>query len=109
MDFIAGLAAHYPQIPILTIQRLARLYGTLARDLLGEARNLSELGERFGADLTGREVDYLMEHEWAQTVEDILWRRTKLGLVMAPEDVARLTRYCKEKQGASPRISRASA
>jgi glycerol-3-phosphate dehydrogenase len=47
----------------------------------------------FGADLTQREVDYLVEHEWARTAEDVLWRRTKLGLRVGAGDKTRLDAY----------------
>ena len=61
--------------------------------LLGAARRMEDLGEVFGADLTRREVDYLVENEWARTAEDILWRRTKLGLRVGLNDKARLETY----------------
>ena len=57
-----------------------RLYGTRARALLGLRSRVADLGRHFGADLYEGEVRYLMEHEWARTAEDVLWRRTKLGL-----------------------------
>lgn len=73
--------------------RLVRLYGTKAWQILGGATALVELGANFGADLTAREVDYLMAVEWAQTVEDILWRRTKLGLELNERDIRALEAY----------------
>ena len=73
--------------------RLVHSYGTRARDLLGEAASLDALGEHFGADLYQTEVDYLVRHEWATEVEDILWRRSKLGLRFDQEGIARLTNY----------------
>ena len=57
-----------------------RGYGTEAAAMLDGARTAADLGERFGWDLTEREVRWLMEREWARTAEDVLWRRTKLGL-----------------------------
>ena len=60
--------------------RLVRSYGTEAATLLAGARTADDLGERFGWDLTAREVDWLIEREWARTAEDVLWRRSKLGL-----------------------------
>jgi glycerol-3-phosphate dehydrogenase len=77
---IAGLAARYPFLSAATCNRLARLYGTLAADMLGDARSPADLGRDFGAGLTEREVRWLMRHEWARTAKDVLWRRTKLGL-----------------------------
>ena len=61
-------------------ERMVRAYGTLIYDLLADASTLSDLGVDFGQGLTEREVAYLMENEWARTAEDVLWRRTKLGI-----------------------------
>jgi len=63
-------------------QRLVGAYGTRVADVLGEAKTQADLGPRFGAALTGAEVRYLMAREWARFPEDILWRRSKLGLTM---------------------------
>ena len=70
-----------------------RLYGTKARVILGKAQTLTDLGQHFGADLYRLEVDYLVAEEWARTAEDVLWRRTKLGLRVGAEDIAALDRY----------------
>jgi glycerol-3-phosphate dehydrogenase len=90
---VLKLQGAYAFLPPETARRLVRLYGTLARKALGEARTLADLGEDFGAGLTEMEVNYLIENEWAETVEDILWRRTKLGLKLGERDVAALERY----------------
>jgi glycerol-3-phosphate dehydrogenase len=87
------LGLDYPDMPRPLLKRLMRLYGTRARVLLGDRKSVSELGEHLGADLYGAEVDYLVAEEWARTAEDILWRRTKLGLRVGAEDVARLEGY----------------
>ncbi len=60
--------------------RLAHAYGTRVEKVLNNAARLDDLGECFGADLTAAEVRYLMQKEWAQTADDVLWRRSKLGL-----------------------------
>lgn len=91
--FVETLSADYPFLPAATARRLARAYGTRAGHVLGDARAPSDLGEIFGGDLTAREVDYLVRHEWARASDDILWRRSKLGLHMDREGVARLGRY----------------
>jgi glycerol-3-phosphate dehydrogenase len=73
--------------------RLARAYGTEARALLGRARSAAELGRDFGGGLCEREVRWLMEREWAQTADDILWRRSKLGLRAPPHTAGELSAY----------------
>ena len=77
---IGALAAEFPFLPAGTPRRLIRAYGTRAASVLGGARDRASLGIGFGADLFEREVDYLVREEWARTADDILWRRTKLGL-----------------------------
>ena len=76
----ADLARRYPFLAAPTARRLVRAYGTLAGEMLGDARSSADLGRVFGADLTQREVDWLVRHEWARTAQDVLWRRSKLGL-----------------------------
>lgn len=62
--------------------RLARRYGTLTDEVLGDAESATDLGASFGAGLSEREVVYLREREWAREPNDVLWRRTKCGLHM---------------------------
>ncbi len=57
-----------------------RAYGTRIDAILGNATSYADLGTRFGADLTAAEVRYLMNKEWAVDADDVLWRRSKLGL-----------------------------
>jgi glycerol-3-phosphate dehydrogenase len=78
----AQLQSAYPFLPARTVARLVRSYGTLAHDVLGDARQPGDLGRSFGAGLTERETEYLVRHEWASRPRDILWRRSKLGLHM---------------------------
>lgn len=66
------------------LRRLARRYGTRAQDLIAEAHSEKDLGEDVGGGLTAREIAYLKSEEWALTADDILWRRTKAGLHLAP-------------------------
>jgi glycerol-3-phosphate dehydrogenase len=63
------------------------------------------LGRDFGADLSEREVRYLMDHEWAQTAEDVLWRRSRLGLVATAAEAVALDEWMR----AQPRAAKASA
>jgi glycerol-3-phosphate dehydrogenase len=67
-------------------RRLVGAYGTSVRNILGDAREKADLGPAFGPELTGAEVRYLMRCEWARFPDDILWRRSKLGLTMQPGD-----------------------
>ncbi|MHA1565269.1 MAG: glycerol-3-phosphate dehydrogenase [Alphaproteobacteria bacterium] len=71
-------------------RRMVRAYGTRIWDLLGDAASATDLGLDFGCGLTGREVDYLMNQEWACTPEDVLWRRSKLGISMQPVQTKQL-------------------
>lgn len=87
---IRRLSSAYPFLAPDTCRRLVRTYGTLASDMLGDARCLEDLGEAFGGGLTAREVCYCVEREWARDVEDIVWRRTKLGLVLTSDQHRRL-------------------
>ena len=100
-DFdVRGLAAlanklqhDYPFLVAAHAQRLARAYGTRTTTLLGDARSMSDLGLDFGATLTAREVIYLIEHEWAVSAEDIVWRRSKLGLRLTTDQIAALDEW----------------
>jgi glycerol-3-phosphate dehydrogenase len=67
-------------------RRLVAAYGTRVEAVLGDAQSRDDLGPAFGDDLTGAEVRYLMTQEWARFPDDILWRRSKLGLTMPPRD-----------------------
>ena len=91
--FTRDLMNRKPFLPEALARRLARSYGTRALDLLGEARALDDLGRDFGAGLTAAEIDYLATREWAKTADDILWRRTKLGLHGAAEATPQIEAY----------------
>ena len=88
-----GLAERYEAIPAQVVSRLTRTYGTRTERLLDGVQTLADLGEHFGVGLHAREVDYLGANEWARTAEDVLFRRTKLGLHVPPETAERLTDY----------------
>jgi len=98
---VAGLQAAYPGIDGALIARLARAYGTRARDVLGGAAGMEGLGTRFGAGLTQREVEYLVDHEWARTAEDIVWRRSKLGLRMSADEIAALKTWLSQRNSSA--------
>jgi glycerol-3-phosphate dehydrogenase len=67
-------------------RRLVGAYGLLLAEILGDAKDRADLGPGFGPELTAKEVRYLMTREWARFPEDILWRRSKLGLTMQPAE-----------------------
>ncbi|WDA39820.1 glycerol-3-phosphate dehydrogenase [Erythrobacter sp. BLCC-B19] len=91
------LAERYPFLTETRAARLVRLYGTVAAEFLGAAKSAADLGEDFGHGLTAAEVDHLIAREWARSAEDVLWRRTKLGLHFTPEQTARLAAYITER------------
>jgi glycerol-3-phosphate dehydrogenase len=93
---VAGLLADYPALDPALLRRLGRAYGTQARTVLDEVTTTADLGQHFGADLYEREVDYVIEREWATTAEDVLWRRSKLGLRVGKDEIARLAHYMSE-------------
>jgi glycerol-3-phosphate dehydrogenase len=86
----AELQRNYPFLSVEHAGRLAHAYGTRAAKLLGNARSPADLGQSFGATLTAAEVNYLMSAEWALSAEDIVWRRSKLGLRLSPDEIAAL-------------------
>ena len=86
--FINGLLSDYPWLPHLLAQHYARLYGTRSRSLIGDATGLDGLGRHFGGPLYAAEAQYLAGHEWAQTTEDVLTRRTKHALHLSHAEQA---------------------
>jgi glycerol-3-phosphate dehydrogenase len=86
----AELMRNYPFLAQQHANRLAHAYGTRASRVLGTAKSMADLGVSFGATLTEAEVRYLMASEWAMTAEDIVWRRSKLGLRMTGSEIRSL-------------------
>src|SRR6202023_2795805 len=84
----AELVRNYPFLTVVHANRLAHAYGTRAAKWLGNAKSADDLGQSFGATLTESEVRYLMTNEWALTAEDVVWRRSKLGLLMSSDEIA---------------------
>ncbi len=95
---VERLRAAYPALSVSLLRRLARSYGTRSRMLLSGSREERDLGEHFGADLYQREVDYLMENEWAEMPDDLLWRRSKLGLRVSAQAAERLAAYMESRR-----------
>ncbi|MEE4117541.1 MAG: glycerol-3-phosphate dehydrogenase [Paracoccaceae bacterium] len=99
------LRAAYPFLDERWAGRLVRAYGTEAAEMLGEAREAADLGRDFGATLTEREVGWLMTREYARTAEDVLWRRSKLGLRLDAAQTAALADWMDK----APRARHAAA
>lgn len=102
--FIAHTKIRWPFVTDSLAQRLARTYGTRLAGILGNAQSLADLGEDFGAGLTRNEVEYLCKVEWAKTVEDILWRRTKMGLHVPAGTAEKLSRYLHDREPAKSHL-----
>jgi glycerol-3-phosphate dehydrogenase len=91
--FLADFSARHPFLPTKYAHRLARAYGTRAQGIVDNATGLDGLGRHLGDDLYQAEIDYLRAREWAMTSEDILWRRSKLGLHISDRTRENLESY----------------
>ncbi|WP_296261821.1 MULTISPECIES: glycerol-3-phosphate dehydrogenase [unclassified Pseudomonas] len=96
-----------PWLAAETATRWAITYGSRSWRIVEGAQALTDLGEHLGGGLYGREVDYLCDEEWASTVEDILWRRTKLGLSLAESEQQALKDYLQQAQLRRSRVQAA--
>ncbi len=90
---VADLRAKHPFLTQPWAARLVRAYGTQAGDVLGDAKDIADLGHDFGGTLTMAEVKWMIANEWATGAEDILWRRSKLGLHMSLDQVEALQNW----------------
>jgi glycerol-3-phosphate dehydrogenase len=97
-EVIVGKFLHaYPMIDKRHVVHLIRTFGTKAFHLLVNTRGKEDLGEYFGDCLYEKEVCYLMDREWARTAEDVLWRRTNLGLFLDPDQTRRLETWMRRR------------
>ena len=96
-SLIAGLEADFPFLGQDLARRLIKTYGTDARIMLAGADSFAALGQDFGVGIYATEIDWLMEHEFARTADDVLWRRTRLGLHQEQNAVAELETYMSDK------------
>jgi glycerol-3-phosphate dehydrogenase len=101
-QLVTDAAARFPFIPHSTLRRLLRAYGTETYKLLGDATTYADLGATFGADLTEAELRYLMQAEWARTAHDVVWRRSKLGLRLSPEQITAIDEAMHHMMHAEP-------
>jgi len=88
--FLKNVRHRYPFLSEAQAVRMARAYGSMIHALIGDNSNL---GEDFGGGLTACEVDWMVAREWARSLDDIIWRRSKAGLSMTATDKARLSAY----------------
>lgn len=93
-ELARDLAATCPPLGLAVAERLARTYGTTARKIFAGVVRKEDLGADFGAGLCEREVRHLVDNEWARTADDVLWRRTKLGLRLSDAERRRLSDWC---------------
>jgi glycerol-3-phosphate dehydrogenase len=94
-NLIAKIASDYPFLTPFWSKRLIRAYGLDAWEVLGTAKTVEDLGENFGASLTEREIRWLMKNEFAHYAEDVVWRRSKLGLRLSQEQITHLNDWMK--------------
>ena len=90
---VDALMRDYPFLEPRLARRLVRAYGTEAREMLGDAASAGDLGQDFGAGLSACEVEWLMTREFARTAEDVVWRRSKLGLRLSTDEIAALDQW----------------
>jgi len=96
-SFTQSVMQAYPFLPEAMATRLASQYGTRIHDLLRGIRSLSEMGTHFGADLYSREVDFMIQYEWVRNPDDVLFRRSRIGMKAPPEVKEKLAAYMAEK------------
>lgn len=95
--FLAGVQKRWSFLPATMAHRLARAYGTRIEKILGKSQAMLDLGEHYGGGLTRAEIDYLIAHEWARSADDVLWRRTKVGLHLSEAQRAAVARLFETK------------
>ena len=89
---VAETIARWPFLSEPHARRLVRAYGSRVERLLGDAQTLDDLGPSLCGDLTAAEIRYMVAHEWAETADDVLWRRSKLGLKATADDRIEINR-----------------
>jgi glycerol-3-phosphate dehydrogenase len=98
--YLADLQRRHPWLPAHMARRYARAYGTRSERILDGAEKLGDLGPHLGDELYAAEVRYLQAYEWARTADDILWRRSKLGLHLSEATQEALAAHLGETEGA---------
>jgi len=98
-DLVSKMSELYPFLEAQQLRRMCHAYGTRLTMVLGKAHSLDQLGKDFGAGLFEAEVRYLSTNEWAADADDIVWRRSKLGLVMTTKQVTTLDKWMTSELG----------
>lgn len=99
--FVAQQRRLLPWLPATLIYRYARAYGTRIKMIIGDAKDITRMGQDLGDGVYGREIDYLIQHEFARNVQDVLWRRSKLGLHISEQTVEAIRLYINSKKEGS--------
>lgn len=89
-EFLLELNKNFPNLPSELLSRYAKSYGTNCYVILENVHSIQDLGTDYLHGLYQKEIDYLVRYEWATTTDDILWRRTKLGMIFSDDDVKKL-------------------
>lgn len=107
-DYAASLRRKFAFLPENLARRYSRTYGSLSEELLRDATRLADLGEDFGHGLYERELNYLVTHEWVVTLDDAIWRRTKLGMWLDETQKQRITDWLTQHARTGRTLSLAS-
>ena len=92
-ELFSSLALEFPWLPSSLLTRYVRSYGTRVKNFLAETQSMTDLGQHFGSELYQIEVDYLIKHEWVVELDDLIWRRTKLGMLLSDDEKQNLAHY----------------
>ena len=87
----------YPFLTRSWAERLFKTFGTQTNTVIGSAKSEKDMGKKFGSDLTEKEVNWFLENEYVYTVEDLIWRRTKIGLRLSKQEIKALDLYIKKR------------
>jgi len=90
---VTEMMRRWPFLSVALAQRLMHAYGLRAERFLADAKSMDDIGPCFAGDLTAAEVRYVVNNEWAQNADDVLWRRSKIGLKATAEDCAAIDRF----------------
>ena len=94
---IDKLIKDYPFLTRSWAERLFKTFGTQTNTVIGSAKSEKDMGKKFGSDLTEKEVNWFLENEYVYTVEDLIWRRTKIGLRLSKQEIKALDLYIKKR------------